>query len=43
MDEAILLAGSGLAHVHFTDSNREASGMGHIDFKSVMRSLKEIK
>jgi len=42
-DEAILLAGSELAHVHFADSNREAPGMGHIDFKSVMRSLKESK
>lgn len=43
IDEAILLAGSELAHVHFADSNREAPGMGLIDFKSVMRSLKEIK
>jgi len=43
IDETILLAGSELACVHFTGSNREAPGMGLIDFKSVARNLKEIK
>lgn len=38
----ILKAGQKLDHVHFADSNREAPGKGHIDFKSVMRRLKEI-
>lgn len=31
-----------LEHVHFADNNRLAPGQGHINFKEVMRALKEI-
>ncbi len=31
-----------LSHVHFADSNRAAPGKGHINFKPIMKALKEI-
>lgn len=40
--EAIRKAGNLLVNVHIADSNREAVGHGHIDFKSIMRALKDI-
>ena len=29
-------------HQHIADSNRRAPGLGHIDFKAVMRALRDI-
>jgi len=43
MDEAILLTGSKLAHVHFANSNREALGKDLIDFNSAIKKLKKVK
>lgn len=40
--EAIRKAGNLLVNVHIADSNREAVGHGHTDFKSIMRALKDI-
>lgn len=34
--------GKNLIHVHIADSNRQSVGRGHTDFKSIVRSLKEI-
>lgn len=31
-----------LVHVHIADNTREAAGMGHIDFKEVLRALQRI-
>lgn len=39
---SIRKVGKDLIHVHVADSNRGAAGGGHIDFKPIMRSLKEI-
>lgn len=40
--DAIRRAGGGLAHVHVSDSNRQAPGRGHIDFEEVFRALREV-
>ncbi|MHA1145100.1 MAG: sugar phosphate isomerase/epimerase family protein [Candidatus Helarchaeota archaeon] len=40
---AIRKASSSLVHLHVADSNRQSVGRGHIDFKGIMRSLKEIE
>jgi sugar phosphate isomerase/epimerase len=42
MTEPIYAAGDRLRHVHLVDSNRQAPGMGHIDFISIIAALKEI-
>jgi sugar phosphate isomerase/epimerase len=39
---AIRKAGKNLVHIHVADSNRQSVGRGHTDFKSIIRSLKEI-
>jgi sugar phosphate isomerase/epimerase len=39
--DAVREAGGRLAHVHAADSNRLGPGFGSIDFKSILRSLKE--
>lgn len=39
---SIRRAGNNLIHVHVADSNRQSIGRGHTDFKSIVRSLKEI-
>lgn len=31
-----------ISHVHFADSNRWAPGCGHIDFKEILKTLREI-
>lgn len=41
MAESIKTAGSLLGHVHFADSNRRYPGMGHIDFKKIIKALKD--
>lgn len=40
--EPIFKAGKLLYNVHIADSNRQAVGEGHIDFKEVLTALKEI-
>lgn len=42
LGSAIRKVGPELINLHITDSNRRAVGKGHIDFKSVMRALKDI-
>ena len=42
MAESLLYAGNRITHVHVSDSNREAPGHGHIDFRAFMKTLKEI-
>ncbi len=39
---ALRLAGKRLRHVHVVDSNRQAPGMGHLNFIRILRTLKEI-
>lgn len=39
---AIRKAGSWLIHLHVADSNRQAVGRGHTDFKGIINSLNEI-
>ena len=43
ISHAIEAAGENLIHLHFADSNRLAPGEGHIDFKSIISSLENIK
>lgn len=38
---SIAKAGALLGHVHFADSNRRAMGLGHTDFKAVVRLLRD--
>ena len=40
--EAIRIAGSNLINVHIADSNRCSVGRGHINFKELIKALKEI-
>jgi sugar phosphate isomerase/epimerase len=40
---AILSSGDLLNHVHLSDSNRLAPGLGHIDFEEVLRALRETR
>ncbi|MHA1377546.1 MAG: sugar phosphate isomerase/epimerase family protein [Candidatus Helarchaeota archaeon] len=40
--QSIRIAGKQLIHLHVGDSNRQSVGRGHIDFKGIIRSLKEI-
>jgi len=40
--DSIVKAGSRLQHMHFADSNRCAPGQGHLNFKEIVRALKEI-
>jgi sugar phosphate isomerase/epimerase len=39
---AIRKAGALLAHMHGADSNRQAPGRGHTDFRPVVKALNEI-
>lgn len=40
--ETIRRAGKRLVNLHVSDSNRQAPGLGHFDFTSLIRALKEI-
>lgn len=42
MAGAIRAAAQHLGHVHFSDSNREAAGRGHIDFEPLRDALRDI-
>ena len=39
--ESLTIAGPMVGHVHFVDSNRRAAGLGHLDFRPIVRSLIE--
>jgi sugar phosphate isomerase/epimerase len=39
---SILAFGDLLNHVHLSDSNRLAPGLGHIDFAEVLQALREV-
>ena len=41
IEDSIIKARGLIGHVHVADSNRYAPGMGHIDFKSVLKALRE--
>jgi sugar phosphate isomerase/epimerase len=43
MDGSIRACGSHLFHVHLADSNRWAPGAGHIDFRSIIRTLRQME
>ena len=40
--DAIRAVGKTLRHIHLADSNRQLPGAGHIDFKAILRTLKEV-
>ncbi len=40
--DALRAAGKHVGHVHFVDSNRQAAGLGHLDFAPLAAALKEI-
>lgn len=40
--DAIRAAGKTLRHIHLADSNRFLPGTGHVDFKSMIRTLTEV-
>jgi sugar phosphate isomerase/epimerase len=40
---AILSSGDLLNHVHLSDSNRLAPGLGHLDFEEVLRALRQTR
>ena len=42
MEGSIRAAAEKIAHVHVADSNRWAPGAGHIDFKSIVSTLKDV-
>jgi sugar phosphate isomerase/epimerase len=42
MASAFRLAGNAIGHVHFADSNRLAVGLGHLDVKPIVQSLRDI-
>jgi len=39
--DPLVAAGKQLAHIHFADSNRQAPGMGHVNFSQVMEGLRK--
>jgi len=39
---SLLKAGKQIGHVHIADSNRKVPGLGHIDWETVFKTLKEI-
>lgn len=39
--EAIRQGGSHIGHIHFVDSNRQATGLGHMDYGPIVAALKE--
>jgi len=42
MEESLIRAGDRIAHVHVADSNRQAPGRGHIDFRAFIDTLAKI-
>lgn len=41
--DAIGQGGKYIGHIHFVDSNRQAAGMGHIDFAPIIEALDKIE
>ena len=41
--DAIRHGGQHIGHVHFVDSNRQATGLGHMDYAPIAAALKEIE
>ena len=41
MEEAIKMAGTKIGHVHITDSNGRAPGDGHLDYKHILKVIKD--
>lgn len=41
-EDALRQAGENLSHVHLVDSNRRAPGLGHIDFRTVLQTLRDL-
>ena len=39
---AVRLIGDRLGYIHFADSNRQAPGSGHLDFKAILQALEDI-
>ena len=39
-DETILNSQPKLSHMHFADNNRKMPGFGHIDFDTIVKTLK---
>lgn len=39
---ALRLAGNWVGHVHFVDSNRRPAGCGHLDYRPIVRALRDI-
>jgi sugar phosphate isomerase/epimerase len=42
IEESIKLSKPFLSHVHLADSNRQAPGYGHLNFESIIKTLKKI-
>jgi len=42
IEESIEKYGDLIAYIHFADSNRYAPGMGHLNFKSIIKALQKI-
>jgi sugar phosphate isomerase/epimerase len=42
LPEAIRTTGTSINHVHLSDSNRAAPGLGHVDFGSVLQALVDV-
>jgi len=41
IEDSIRVAGDKIGHFHVADSNRYAPGMGHLDFSSILKALKD--
>jgi sugar phosphate isomerase/epimerase len=42
IESAIQNSGEWLRHTHFADNNRKMPGYGHIEFDSIIKSLKKV-
>lgn len=40
--DAIRAGGDHIGHIHFVDSNRQAAGLGHMDYGPIMQALSDI-
>lgn len=41
IEQAIKMAGTKIGHIHITDSNGRAPGDGHLDYKSILKAVKD--
>jgi 5-keto-L-gluconate epimerase len=42
IEESLIQYKSHIGFIHFADSNRQAPGLGHVDFKKILSALAEI-